>query len=68
MKTANGNGTNNNVRPLHGSTPVANENVPGGIPARDITSALADRVFAGERISHRLFHPLPLSGLLISGV
>ena len=63
MKTANG-GPNNNVHPLVGTTLTANENIRGGIPARDISSAMAEVVCASERFGFRLHYPLPRSDLL----
>jgi hypothetical protein len=62
MKTANGNGTDDNterVRSLFRES--ANENARGVSILRDISSAVADRVVSAERISARLFHPQPLA-------
>jgi hypothetical protein len=64
MKTPNGNGTDDNadrVSPLFPA--VANENLRGVTVLGDIAGTLADRIVLAERISARLFHPLPLSDL-----
>jgi hypothetical protein len=64
MKTANGNGTNNNADRIHRIVPeTANENARGVSVLRDIAATLADHIFAGERISSRVRYPQPLAAL-----
>jgi hypothetical protein len=61
MKTPNG--TTNNVHPLHGATPTANQNLPGHIPARDLFTLHDERAVANDRIGYRLHYPVPRSDL-----